>query len=157
MSILTEIVLVLAAVAVTGVLFYTLIVIRPESAGAKKRPKGVQEAHLEVLAARLAAVEVTTQALPSLWEEERKRALHQANRSEQAVRDLEAKLNPQPEAGDEDEDSWEGEAGVLPLHAGPGGEEGLPAVHEGVGLNHLEEESTAQIVEAYHRAIGRRR
>lgn len=55
----------------------------------KKAASGVQESYLEVLASRIAAVEVSVGALPSLWEEERERAVKQANRATQAVRDLE--------------------------------------------------------------------
>ncbi len=58
----------------------------------KKGTRAPQATYLEELSARVAAVEVKVNALPSLWEEERERSKKQADRASQAVRDLEARL-----------------------------------------------------------------
>ncbi len=68
----------------------------------KKAASGVQESYLEVISAKLAALEVTVRGLPSLWEEERERVVKQANRAEQAVRDHEARVARSAEESDAD-------------------------------------------------------
>jgi len=149
------VVLILASVGVTGVFFYTLGLNRPTIDPSKKPPKTPKESYLEVLAARISSVEVAVESLPSLWKEERERAKKQADRSEQAVRDLERKLGVESEDGEDPEDiDWPSE-GVLPINAGPGEGEGVPEMS-----GRVEPRAggfTAQMMESYHAAIASRR
>lgn len=58
----------------------------------KKGARAHQVPYLEELGSRIAALETKVDGLPSLWDEVRDRAKKQADRSAQAVRDLEARL-----------------------------------------------------------------
>jgi len=91
----------------------------------KKTPSGQLEPYLQTLAAKVAALEVKMEGMPSLWEEERERTKKQADRSQQAVRDLEARLAEGEEESDADDD--------LSADDAPSGQLGLmPPVSEAV-------------------------
>ena len=91
----------------------------------KKAPSSDQEPYLQTLAAKVAALEIKLEGLPSLWEEERERAKKHGDRAQQAVRDLEARLTEGDEESDADED--------LSADDAPGGQLGLmPSVPEAV-------------------------
>jgi hypothetical protein len=79
------------------------------------------------LMGKVAALEVTVAGLPSLWEEERKRA----KRSYAAARAAESKLARQREEDEEDDDDEEGDD-VLALHARGGGAGGLYPLSDGM-------------------------
>ena len=140
-----------AAVAGAGTYFYRS---SPESKPSKKRAKSHQEDYLAVLAAKVAALEASVEALPSLWKEERERAKKQADRSDQAVRDLEKRLNPEPDPEHEDAGEYPDEGqGVLPFHAGAGGDEGVQAVQNGMGRP----VATPSMISQYHQKLLSRR
>jgi len=107
----------------------TIVLANNEGPGAilrppKKAPRTPQETVLEGFGARLAAVEVTVQSLPSLWAEERERAKKHGDRAQQAVRDLEARIqreSGQPDPLLDDDADGSGPQLMLPVQEGVGG------------------------------------
>ena len=81
--------------------------LRPRKKGSSAR----QEPYLDVISARLASLEVKVEGMPSLWQEERERAKKQADRSAQAVRDLEARIAEGEDERDPDDDVLADDAG----------------------------------------------
>ena len=101
----------------------------------KKVPSTDQEPYLQTLAAKVAALEIKMEGLPSLWEEERERAKKHGDRAQQAVRDLEARLGEGAEESDASEDLSADDAarsalGLVPPVPEAVGDDPLAAVKE---------------------------
>ena len=79
----------------------------PKQEAVQDPTSGPDVAYLEVIAARVAELEVIVRGLPSLWEEERERAKKHADRAAQAYRSAEQVLTAIT-GGDEDEEEGEG-------------------------------------------------
>lgn len=102
-------------------------------------------AFLETLAARVAALEVTVDGLPSLWEEERQRAVKAQKRAEEAARSLARKREDDE---DEPDDDWEG-PDVQQFDAFPGEPERMQPMPTGLGGH-----PTPAILEAARQRLG---
>lgn len=95
--------------------------------GAQPAPDVASTGYLEELAARIASLELTVSGLPTLWEEERDRALKHANRayaSEKRAREL--------IEGDPDETLEEEDQRLLDLDAFRSEQVDVHALPEGV-------------------------
>lgn len=83
----------------------SIIWARSQVAGPAKKPtRGQKTEYLEVLSAKVAALETKVEDLPGAWEEARERTKKQADRAAQAVRDLEDRLARLAGEHDSDED-----------------------------------------------------
>jgi len=89
--------------------------------------------YLVELAAEVAALKLTVAGLPSLWHEERERALQHANRAQTAERRTQKLLEASDEDG-EDYDEDEAAEAVRELNALRGQDDGVLALHEGMGI-----------------------
>lgn len=114
------------ALALLGMGAAGLTVYLRRSQAATVAPGLVSESRLAVLEGKLAAVEVTVKGLPSLWEEERRRAKH----SQDAARKDRASAEALRE---QVEEVLEAVDDVPDEHAAGGGGAGLQPMQPGVG------------------------
>lgn len=95
--------------------------------GSQTTPEVATSGYLAEIEARLTGVELMVKSLPSLWEEERERALKHANRAYQSEKRARELLS-----GDEDETEDEEDQRLLDLDAFRSESEGLHAMPGGM-------------------------
>jgi len=101
----------------------------PRVVEAVKTPaQDLKKAYLEVLAAKVAALETKVADLPSLFSDEVKRVTNQANRAAQALSDLDRRMAPSGESDEELSDHPPEAEGVFPIDGSVGGDPGVPSV-----------------------------
>lgn len=115
-----------AAASIGGVLWFT----RTKPKG-RKAPQQGPTSYLEEVAARVAALEVIVQGLPSLWEEERERARKHSERAQAAERAASRlREDSEPSA-----DAFDGGPELYQTDAFGSGAEGLHPLPEDMGLS----------------------